>query len=114
MEKYYQAMQKLSAKWSVIVGGFWRKQSIGVRFIGRQWGNGELVRRTGQGDGTRCRISFTGEIGEVRDGFALHALEIDVPTLCLLFFPGHVKKWPLNVIVDHCGRKHKTTENNFK
>lgn len=40
---------------------------------------------------------------KVADGFAFHALEVDVAALSLLFLPGHADERSLYVVVDDLG-----------
>lgn len=40
---------------------------------------------------------------QVADRFALHALEVDVAALSLLFLPGHADERSLHVVIDDLG-----------
>ena len=43
----------------------------------------------------------TGCFEQVRDGLALDALKVNMPTLCLLLLPRHVQERTLHVVVNH-------------
>ena len=44
-------------------------------------------------------------LSQICHWFTFHTLEINVTRFSFLFFPGHMDKWSLNIIVDHLKRK---------